>query len=157
MSFRKLLLVPAAALFAAAMLVPAGTASSTATVLRFKDAQTSFVLSPQGAPAVGSRLILTKTLYNAAPQFGKAKGARVGSVEVLCTIVSMSRAQCSVTAHVPNGEIVAMGAMKITDNGLSRNTFAIVGGAGAYSAARGIVLSRDVSETSSLVELHIRS
>jgi hypothetical protein len=112
-------------------------------------------LSPQGPPAVGSRLLLTKALFNRAPQFGRPVGARVGSAEIVCTIVSPQRAQCSVTAHVPNGEIVAMGAMTITRNGLGRNTFAIVGGAGAYAHASGVVTSRDVSQTKSLVDLHL--
>jgi hypothetical protein len=153
MSFRLLVLV-AAAVAAAASLASASAASAP-TTLSFSDAQLSFALSPQGPPTVGSRLLLTKALFNRKAQFGKPAGARVGSVEVVCTIVSATRAQCSVTAHVPNGEIVAIGAMTITRNGLNRNTFAIVGGAGAYTHASGTVTSRDVSQTKSLVDLHL--
>jgi hypothetical protein len=155
MSFRPLVLVLVLAAIAAVAFAAAGSASPSSTTLSFSDAQLSFTLSPQGPPGVGSRLLLTKALFNRAPQFGKPIGARVGSAEVVCTVVSQQRAQCSVTAHVPNGEIVAMGAMTITRNGLSRNTFAIVGGAGAYAHASGTIASRDVSQTKSLVELHL--
>ena len=145
------------AVAAFAAFLASGSSAAAGKTLQFRDAQLSFTLDPQGDPNVGSRLILTKALYNRAPQFGRGKGARVGSVEVVCTVVSEARAQCTVTAHVPNGEIVAMGAMSLSDKGLSSNRFAIVGGAGAYSGARGEVDSRDVSSTSSLVTLHIAS
>lgn len=144
----------ATAVLAGVLLVP-GSSAAAGKTLQFRDAQLSFALEPQGDPTVGSRLILTKALYNRTPQFGRANGARVGSAEIICTVVSDTRAQCTVTAHVPNGEIVAMGAMVVTANGRGVNRFAIVGGAGAYSGARGEVDSRDVSDTSSLVTLHV--
>ena len=113
-------------------------------------------LAPRGAaPTIGARLILTKALHNRVAQFGKPAGALIGSAEVICTIVSESRAQCSVTAHVPDGEIVAMGVIRLT-NGLTTSRFAIVGGAGAYASSSGTVDTRDVSETHSLVTLNIK-
>lgn len=146
----------ALAAFAAALFAASGTASATRT-LRLSGSQQSFAVEPQGPPTVGSRLIFTNALYNRVPQFGKPAGARVGSVEGVCTVVSELRAQCTVTAHIPDGEIVAMGAMRLTHNGLTRNTFAIVGGAGAYANARGTVESRDVSPTRSIDTLHVIS
>jgi hypothetical protein len=139
----------------ATVLVTTGSASSTGKTLRFVDSQQSFTLDPPGDPSIGSRLIITKLLYNRGNQFGMHSGARVGSAEVICTVVSAARAQCTVTAHVPNGEVVAMGAMRLTANGLGTNTFAIVGGAGAYSAARGTVVSRDLNQAHTLVTLHV--
>lgn len=143
--------------FAASIFAAGSSAAAAGKTIQLRDAQLSFTLDPQGDPTVGSRLILTKALYNRAAQFGRAKGARVGAAEVVCTIVSEARAQCTVTAHVPNGEVVAMGAMNIDKTGLSANRFAIVGGAGAYSGARGEVDSRDVNSTESLITLHIAS
>jgi hypothetical protein len=138
----------------AVALASSGSASGTKT-LRFVDAQQTFTMDPKGPPAVGSRLIFTHLLYNRGGQFGKGSGARVGSAEVVCTEVSHARAQCTVTAHVPDGEIVAMGALQLRENGPTTSTFAILGGAGAYAGARGTVESRDISETRSLVTLHI--
>ena len=146
-------LVALAALLAAA-LATAGSAAPART-LHFRDKELAFTLDPQGPPTVGTRLILTKALFNRGAQFGKASGARVGSAEIVCTVVSRKWAQCSVTAHVPTGQIVAFGAMTITENGLSRNHFALVGGAGAFAGARGEIDSRDVNQSSSLIDIHL--
>ena len=155
MFVRTLAVAAVASAIAVLALASSGSATSTKT-LRFKDSQLALTLDPQGAPKVGSRLILTKALYNRAAQFGKRQGARVGSADVICTIVSFGRAQCTVTAHVPDGEIVAMGVIRLTENGLSTSHFAIVGGAGAYASSSGTVDTRDVSETHSLVTLNVR-
>ena len=154
MSHRITIVAVLVALVAAAALATTGSASPAQT-LRFRDAQLTFALDPQGPPTVGTRLILTKALFNRGAQFGRPSGARVGSAEIICTVVSKTRAQCAVTAHVPTGQIVAMGAMELTENGLSRNHFALVGGAGAFAGARGEIDSRDVSETSSLITIHL--
>lgn len=137
----------------AAALATTGSAASGQT-LRFRDKQLTFALEPQGPPTVGTRLILTKALFNRGAQFGRPSGARVGSAEIICTVVSKTRAQCTVTAHVPTGQIVAMGAMELTDR-LSSNHFALVGGAGAFAGARGEIDSRDVNQSSSLVDIHL--
>jgi len=142
------------ALVIAAALATTGSAAPAHT-LRFKDKQLTFALDPQGPPTVGTRLILTKALFNRGAQFGRPSGTRVGSAEIVCTVVSKKWAQCSVTAHVPTGQIVAMGAMALTENGLGRNHFALVGGAGAFAGARGEIDSRDVNESSSLVDIHL--
>jgi hypothetical protein len=155
MSVRTFVVVPAVLALVLASAALAAHRGAAPRTLSFVDAQQSFTLDPRGAPAVGSRLLLTKALFNRSAQFGRPAGARVGSVEVVCTIVSQQRAQCSVTAHVPDGEIVAMGAMRISRNGLARNTFAIVGGAGASAQAGGTVTSRDVDRTRSIVTLHL--
>jgi hypothetical protein len=155
MFIRTLAVAALASAIGVLALASTGGAAATKT-LRFKDSQLAFTLDPQGAPKIGSRLILTKALYNRAAQFGKPSGARVGSAEVICTIVSSGYAQCSVTAHVPDGEIVAMGVIRLTENGLSTSRFAIVGGAGAYASSSGTVDTRDVSETHSLVTLNVR-
>src|SRR5579885_3241517 len=145
MIVRTLALIVLASCLAVAVASTGGaTASKT---LRFLDRQQSFTIDPQGPPAVGSRLIFTHALYNRGGQFGKPSGARVGSAEAICTVVSRARAQCSVTAHVPDGEVVALGARHLTENGRTSSTFAIVGGAGAYAGASGTVESRDVSDT----------
>ena len=147
----RTLAVPLALLALAA--VPAAGASSSHT-LQFISVQKQFTVTPQGDPTVGSRLIFADAIYNRVPQFGKPAGARVGRVEVVCTIVTMGSAQCMVTAHLPSGQIVAAGGMVLKE-GRATNRFAITGGAGAYATARGTVLSRDVSPTKSIVTLQL--
>jgi len=150
----RTLTVGAVVMAVAVTLASGGSASATKT-LRFLDSQRSFTIDPQGPPTVGSRLIFTHVLYNRGSQFGKPAGARIGSAESICTVVSPSLAQCSVTAHVPDGEVVAMGSLRLSEDGRTQSTFAIIGGAGAYSSARGTVASRDLSDTRSLVTLHV--
>ena len=137
--FRKLALP--LVLLAAAVAASSAGAASTRT-LQFVSVQKTFILSPNGAPAVGSRMFFTQVIYNRVPQFGLPAGTRVGHAEVVCTITTPTSAQCVVTAHVPTGQIVAMGAMT-TRRGPATNHFAVVGG--------GSVVSKDVSDTKSLV------
>jgi hypothetical protein len=141
------------AAFAAALAGSAAAATQTQT-LQLLGVQQSSAFTPNGPPAVGSRILFVDAIYNRVPQFGKPAGARIGHVEGVCTIVSMGAAQCLITAHVPNGQIVVAGGMRVSDRP-STNHFAIVGGAGAYGSARGTVVSRDLSETKSLVTLKL--
>jgi hypothetical protein len=129
------------------------TAASTPATLKLLSVQTQFSLSPQGAPKIGSRLIFVNALYNRAPQFGKPAGALVGSGEGVCTIVSHTHAQCTLTAQLPNGELAVMGAFILKRNGLTHTIYAIVGGTGAYANARGSAASRDVSQTKTQLDV----
>jgi hypothetical protein len=151
--FRKLAL-PLVVAAAIAATTASAVGAATPQTLQLVDVQKQFSVFPGGDPQVGSRMIFTSTLYNRTRQFGRPAGALVGHSEVVCTIVSASAAQCLVTAHVPNGQIVAAGAMVLTQ-GPATTHFAITGGAGAYGGVRGTVLSHDVNETRSLVTLHL--
>src|SRR5579859_5332702 len=79
--------------------VDAGAAGST-TVLKFRNGnQTAvgvgFNVNSNATPPIGAQYVVTITLLNAAPQFGKPTGARVGRVLLDCTILSVS---------TPNGD-----------------------------------------------------
>lgn len=140
----------------AALVLVAGSAAAAPAMqqtLQFVSVQQSFA-SDAPAPTVGSRLLFADAIYNRVPQFGKPTGARVGHTEGVCTIVTLHNAQCVITAHVPDGQIVVMGSILLRE-GLATNRFAIVGGAGAYGTARGTVLSRDLSQTKSFVTLKL--
>jgi hypothetical protein len=128
--------------------------------LKFLSVQQRFLsvprMGPRTPPQIGGRLIFTDTLYNRAAQLGKPAGARVGRAEGICTIVSLGSAQCTITAHVPNGQLAVMGAM-VLGRGLSTNHFGVVGGSGAYGDAHGTATGRDVSDTKSLIDIHLGS
>jgi hypothetical protein len=161
--FRKLVLTSAATAVVAVAVVAAASPSGSTKLsgtqtLQFLGVQQSFAMLPQvsatAPPQVGGRLIFTNAIYNHAPQFGKPAGARVGRSEGVCTIVALGSAQCVITTHVPNGEIVAIGAI-VLRQGLTTNTFAIVGGAGTYANARGSGTSRDISQNKTIAVLHL--
>lgn len=142
-----------AAALAAALAGSAGAATHAQT-LQFLTVQQTSAFTPDAPPAPGSRILFSDALYNRAAQFGKPAGAQVGHAEGVCTLVTFGVAQCLITAHVPNGQIVLVGAMRLT-RGLATNHLAIVGGAGAYGSARGSVVSRDLSQTKSVVTLKL--
>jgi hypothetical protein len=73
----------------------------------------------------------------------------------VCTLIAVSRkpqAQCLITAHVPDGQIVVAGE---GDPGARVTHYAIVGGLGAYANARGWVTGRALSETKTLITIHL--
>jgi dirigent-like protein len=159
----KSLALLAVALVAAAGLAAAtGSASGPGTrTLELVSVEKQFFgvpeVGPGAPPQVGGRLFFTDLNYNRLPQFGKPAGALVGRAEGVCTLVSASRppqAQCLITAHVPDGQLVVAG----TGDPAKRITrYAVVGGIGAYANARGTVTSTAISETRSLIVVHLES
>jgi hypothetical protein len=142
---------------ATALLAASGASaqsSQTLQVLSVQQHQELVGLGPGEAPVVGARLFFSDVLYNRAAQFGKPSGARIGTADGACTIVSNHHAQCVVTAHVPNGEMVSLGSI-VLRRGLGTDRFAIVGGIGAYSGSRGTIVARDLSPTRTLIAIHL--
>jgi hypothetical protein len=136
----------------------ASTSASGGQALKFLSVTRSFAMVPQAGPrtppTIGGRLIFEDVLYNRVAQFGKPVGARIGRAEGVCTIVSLGYAQCTITAHVPTGQIAAMGGM-VLRRGLSTEHYGVVGGTGAYGSAHGTATGRDVSDTKSLVDIQL--
>jgi hypothetical protein len=128
---------------------PAGSAPSTLSLL---SVQTSFVpvpaISKASPPQIGGRMFFENTLYNRAAQFGRPNGARVGSAEVLCTIVSRQAMECVVTAHLPGGELILTGSNPL---GSHHTAYAVTGGIGIFSAVRGSAHGIDLSGTKTVV------
>ena len=149
-------ILAAAALGATAavlVLAGAGSASSTGRTLELVGVQQQFLAPP--APHIGDHVLFSSAIYNRGAAFGKAAGARVGRATGVCTVTSDGKppaVQCVFTAHVPDGQIVAMGE---GDPGTDVNRWAIVGGIGAYATARGTLVITNVSETKSLVAVHL--
>ena len=141
--FRKLALP---LLLGAAAVLASAAGAATSQTLQFTSVQQSFSISPNGAPTVGSRMIFSQAIYNRIPQFGLAAGKRVGRAETVCTVTTDMTAQCIVTAHVPTGQIVALGAMRL-QRGPETNHFAVLGG--------GSVVTKDLSGTKSLVTVKL--
>ena len=114
-------------------------------------------VSHTAPPAVGLRMVFQDRAFNQSPQFGRPVGAQVGRAEGVCTLIAVSRkpqAQCLITAHVPDGQIVVAGE---GDPGAKVTHYAIVGGLGAYANARGWVTGKALSDTKTLITIHLAS
>jgi hypothetical protein len=114
-------------------------------------------VSQQAPPTVGLRMLFQDRTFNRTAQFGKPVGAQIGRAEGVCTLIAVSRkpqAQCLITAHVPDGQIVVAGE---GDPGAKVTRDAIVGGLGAYANARGWVVGKALSDTKTVVTIHLAS
>lgn len=80
----------------------------------------------------------TSILRNAVPQFGKPKGARVGTGSFVITALSSRRAKADGVATFPGGTVRVRGVGTIDANPKAP----IVGGTGLYAGATGAVEGR---------------
>jgi hypothetical protein len=95
--------------------------------------------APKGKPSKGDVVQERTTLSNAVPQFGRKKGAVVGSDIVNHTLTAVGpppKVSLKLTAKLPGGTIRATGS------GVSP-TIKVVGGTGAFANARGTLEVRD--------------
>ena len=119
----------------AAVAVPLALAGSNGgRTLEFVSVQQHFAsvpqVSPQSPPQVGLRFVFQDRTYNRGSQFGKPAGAAIGRAEGVCTLISAGRppaAQCLITAHVPDGQIIVAGegnpGAKVTHYGIAPGTY----------------------------------
>ncbi len=150
----KLRFHSAAAAVAIAALAAAGTGSAAhpgTTSLSLLSVQTGFVPVPpinkKSPPQIGGRMFFQDVLYNHAAQFGKPSGARVGTAEIVCTLVSKSHLECVVTAHLPGGEP----SSRLEPARSHHTTYAVTGGSGIYANVRGATTGTDLSATKTIV------
>jgi len=124
--------------------VQAGAQGST-QILKFHtghrtQAGVGFNINSNATPPVGSQYVITLALYNAAPQFGKPAGARIGRALLDCTILSVNTANgdgnCTGIIHVPDGYFLFAGSGSAFDNA-KYGHWAITGGVGPYANDRG--------------------
>jgi len=134
---------------------PRAAAPRTFTVL---SVQKQFTTVPQisktSPPRIGDRMIFNDVDYNRVAQFGKPAGARIGTTDNLCTIVSMSELQCTLVAHVPTGALVATGSVNVNSH---VTNFAITGGVGSFAGAHGSATGRDLDQTKTVVVIRLDS
>ena len=89
--------------------------------------------APKGTPSPGDAFVERSILRNAVAQFGRPKGAVVGSDAATYRIVSASRATVKGTAKLPGGMIRI--AAVLTPQRIP--IFRVVGGTGDFVNARG--------------------
>ena len=93
------------------------------------------------APAgiAGDIVVGRDRLLNAAPQFGKPKGAIVGQARYRTVFANAAVASVEVTATLPGGTIRAQGK---ADFRRARNVIRVVGGTGVFAGTKGTVEER---------------
>jgi hypothetical protein len=89
---------------------------------------------PKGVGNVGDKVRAKNSLRNAVAQFGRPKGALVGSDVQTITVTSVTptRARVTVTATLPGGTLRL--AATISSN---KQALPVVGGTGEFAGARG--------------------
>ena len=119
------------------MLLPAaGQARSTRTL----DIKVISVLS--GYSQSKTSLRMTDKLYNLVPQFGRPKGALVGSDSGTLKKAGHISFSFSGVARLPGGTLNVRGQVV---GGESVSNLNIAGGTGRFAGARGVVVIREMS------------
>jgi hypothetical protein len=131
-------LVPILCLAVVVLAVPMATTAAAPGKFRVVSITTSSRVTdkaPSGASA-GDTYVTTSRLVNAARQFGKAKGAVVGSDRATTTLTAPRKARVDGRVTLPGGTLTVRGALK--EQGASF-VAPVVGGTGAFRGARGTV------------------
>ena len=100
--------------------------------------------APKGFPNKGDVVRERSTLRNAVAQFGRPKGAIVGSDTWITTIViaPFSKADVKATTTVPGGTIRAAGTVTAAQ---TTGTFRVIGGTGKYANVLGTISLRNLT------------
>jgi Dirigent-like protein len=102
-------------------------------------------LPPNGSPSKGDVYRGTSILRNEVAQFGRPKGARVGTDSYTITFTSPTRGQIKITVKLPGGTLRAEGRTSLTGSA----DVSVVGGTGAFAGARGTAQARDLANGTS--------
>jgi hypothetical protein len=105
-----------------------------------------------GAYSKGDSITGTSVLRNYVPQFGKPKGARVGTSRGVTTALSSQTAMSDAVARFPGGTVHARGNGPIGPT----VTVPVVGGTGVYAGARGVVEGSHLSTGVTLEVLRLQ-
>jgi hypothetical protein len=92
-------------------------------------------LPPTNVANGGDVVWVKSELLNERPQFGKPKGARVGSDVTTLTYVTASVGDVKVTVKLPGGTLRVTGRFRSGDTG--QTTVRVTGGTGVFRGARG--------------------
>jgi len=127
----------ALALTAAAAVAPTAALASPPAVIRLVSVTTSYSSTdkfPKG-PSVGDRQVFTSRLRNARAQFGRPKGAVVGSDRSTLVVTSTVQARMKTVTRLPGGTIAVSGLLRAAAGGAV--TVPVVSGTGLFQGARG--------------------
>ena len=129
-----------AALVVAAAVLAVGSASASAvrpSVIRLVSITTSesSVDVPPKKDSVGDRQLFTSRLLNDRAQFGKRKGAVVGSDRGTLRLTSATSAHLKTVTKLPGGTLTVDGPLRAAGGGAV--SIVVVAGTGAFAGAHG--------------------
>ena len=132
---------------AVVLLIPAAAQARAADTLVIKVTSVSIAMqthdkAPKGMPAKASKgdaIVFRDSLLNAAAQFGRKAGVKVGTDSGTMTYTSDHSAKFLGTAHLPGGTLTLKGQVLAASDGKSL-VIPITGGTGRYKGAHGTVL-----------------
>jgi hypothetical protein len=132
---------------AALVLTAAAGARSDTTVIRVISVATAVRThdEPPKGPSKGDYVIVDDKLTNEVAQFGKKKGALVGTDHAIEKNIGSNRVLVDGIARLPGGTIHFKGELKVAPSGIA--AVAVVDGTGDFESAKGTVaianLTRD--------------
>ena len=117
--------------------VSPGAAAPSPSVIRLVSITTSFssVDVPPRTASAGDRQVFTSRLLNARAQFGKPKGAVVGSDRGTMRLTSATSAHLKTVARLTGGTITVSGRLRSAGNGAVSTS--VVAGTGIFAGAHG--------------------
>jgi hypothetical protein len=130
------LLIAAFAAFAVLPVAGAAAATRTIRVTSVTVSMVSHDIGPKGA-SKGDTIVYRDRLVNAAAQFGRKKGARVGTDSGTMTFTSAHTATFKGKALLPGGTLTLSGAVYSTADGL---VVPVTGGTGEFAHVHGTLL-----------------
>ena len=119
----------------AVVVSPASAAPPSVITVVSKTTSESSIDVPPRKDSAGDRQLFTSRLLNARRQFGKPKGAAVGSDRGTLTLTSARSANLKTVAKLPGGTITANGPLLAAGDGAV--SVAVVAGTGIFAGAHG--------------------
>lgn len=142
-------------LVASALAAGQATAGSPPTVIALVSTTTSssqIDVKPKGTVNAGDGEISTSRLANARAQFGKPKGAVVGSDKGTVIYTGQHSARMKAVAKLPGGTLILNGPLQpVTGNAV---VIAVVGGTGIFAGATGTLTILPPSSPSTAVNVY---
>jgi Dirigent-like protein len=118
--------------------VPSASAAPPSVITLVSETTSeSSVDAPPRKDSAGDRQLFTSRLLNARRQFGKPKGAAVGSDRGTLTLTSARSANLKTVAKLPGGTITTNGPLRAAGDGAV--AVAVVAGTGTFAGARGML------------------
>jgi len=131
---------------AALILVAGASARPGATIIRVISVATAVKTHdapPKGA-SKGDYVVIDDKLTNQVAQFGKKKGALVGTDHAVERNIGSNRVVVDGIARLPGGTIHFRGELKVDSKGIA--AVKVVGGTGDYQAAKGAVAIKNLTK-----------
>jgi uncharacterized membrane protein len=132
----------ALAIAAAALLAPGAAQSRAQDTLVIKVVSVSVKLTENDRPpkgtSKGDTIVFKDVLENAVAQFGKKKGAKVGTDTGTMTFQSAGSATFSGRAVLPGGTLTLRGSVRAVQGG--GITIPVTGGTGRFAGAKGVLV-----------------